>query len=254
VAFATYRRGGNGLDYAMNRYYDPARGRFTTPDPYGEYFDRKNPISFNRYAYVMGDPVNKNDPTGLDTVCISYAAEDGKGELCYDTPPGANGVATDSNGNQVGVAVEGTSITVTDSVDPATGMPSDPGNQEASQSTGWGYMGQAGQILATAGNQAGHDMGCVGLGGAIAGTSIGATAQIIPKRFSQGGTDGTSLWSKVVGKSGPIRSTPSPVGTPGIDLTWQSTGFAGRLIGRYLPYLGTIAGLIAANSCLNSNP
>ncbi len=46
VSFGTYHRDGywsmitgsfvtRGLDYAQNRFYDPARGRFTTPDPSG---------------------------------------------------------------------------------------------------------------------------------------------------------------------------------------------------------------------------
>ena len=63
--FATYHQdGGSGLQYAMNRYYDPARGRFTTPDP----SDRARlgaPLSWNRYSYTEGDPINFNDPNGL---------------------------------------------------------------------------------------------------------------------------------------------------------------------------------------------
>ena len=63
--FATYANDGNGLYYAKHRYYDFARGRFTSPDPYNGSMDLRNPLSFNRYSYVMGDPVNKHDPTGL---------------------------------------------------------------------------------------------------------------------------------------------------------------------------------------------
>lgn len=37
-----------------------------SPDPYGTSMDTGNPQSFNRHAYVMGDPVNRSDPTGLD--------------------------------------------------------------------------------------------------------------------------------------------------------------------------------------------
>jgi len=51
-------------DYALNRYYDPARGRFTTPDPAAS-GDISRPSSWNRYAYTEGDPVNFNDPEGL---------------------------------------------------------------------------------------------------------------------------------------------------------------------------------------------
>ncbi|WP_420709155.1 RHS repeat-associated core domain-containing protein [Streptomyces sp. NRRL S-37] len=40
-----------------HRYYDPALGRFTQPDPSGQ---EENP-----YLYAAGDPVNRVDPTGL---------------------------------------------------------------------------------------------------------------------------------------------------------------------------------------------
>jgi RHS repeat-associated protein len=63
--FATYHNDcSSGLDYAMNRYYDPARGRFTTPDPAASGTIAR-PNSWNRYAYTEGDPVNFNDPDGL---------------------------------------------------------------------------------------------------------------------------------------------------------------------------------------------
>jgi hypothetical protein len=37
-----------------------------TPDPYRASAKLINPTSWNRYAYVNGDPVNSNDPSGLD--------------------------------------------------------------------------------------------------------------------------------------------------------------------------------------------
>jgi RHS repeat-associated protein len=54
-----------GLDYAMNRYYSSQWGRFTSPDPYGGSADTGAPLSWNRYAYVGGDPANGSDPSGL---------------------------------------------------------------------------------------------------------------------------------------------------------------------------------------------
>jgi RHS repeat-associated protein len=66
-SFATYwRDSATGLDYADNRYYSNAYGRFMTPDPDGASARTNNPQSWNRYPYVQGDPVNSNDPTGLD--------------------------------------------------------------------------------------------------------------------------------------------------------------------------------------------
>jgi len=64
--FATYwRDSSTGLDYANNRYYSNAYGRFMTDDPSGDSWDPYNPQSWNTYAYVVGDPVNMNDPSGL---------------------------------------------------------------------------------------------------------------------------------------------------------------------------------------------
>src|SRR5262249_33332996 len=39
--------------------------RWLTPDPYMGSMDLTNPQSLNRYAYVMNDPVNATDSTGL---------------------------------------------------------------------------------------------------------------------------------------------------------------------------------------------
>jgi RHS repeat-associated protein len=63
--FGTYNRDSfTGLDYADQRMYASVYGRFNTPDPeYGG--DATNPSSLNFYNYVLGDPINQNDPTGL---------------------------------------------------------------------------------------------------------------------------------------------------------------------------------------------
>ncbi len=42
------------------RYYDPAAGRFTQPDPSGQ--------GVNQYAYSNNDPINYSDPSGLFAV------------------------------------------------------------------------------------------------------------------------------------------------------------------------------------------
>ncbi|MFF9105185.1 RHS repeat-associated core domain-containing protein [Streptomyces rubrogriseus] len=46
-----------GLYKMGHRYYDPALGRFTQPDPSGQ--------ESNPYLYATGDPINNSDPTGL---------------------------------------------------------------------------------------------------------------------------------------------------------------------------------------------
>jgi RHS repeat-associated protein len=63
--FGTYYRDQTtALDYAQNRYYARTIGRFTTTDPYPG--NLGSPQSLNRYTYVGNDPVNRNDPSGLD--------------------------------------------------------------------------------------------------------------------------------------------------------------------------------------------
>jgi RHS repeat-associated protein len=64
-----FRDAETGLDYAGQRYHSPGQGRFLTPDPYmakaGGANDPANPGSWNKYAYVVGDPVNHIDRSGL---------------------------------------------------------------------------------------------------------------------------------------------------------------------------------------------
>jgi RHS repeat-associated protein len=68
--FATYKRDSeSGLDYAVNRYEAPGDGRFLSPDPYQPSAGPEDPSSWNRYAYVGGDPINFIDPTGLLKSC-----------------------------------------------------------------------------------------------------------------------------------------------------------------------------------------
>ena len=56
------------LDYADQRYYASAYGRFNTPDRKAG--NGMDPGTLNRYSYVNGDPINRNDPRGLCAVMI----------------------------------------------------------------------------------------------------------------------------------------------------------------------------------------
>jgi RHS repeat-associated protein len=74
-SYATYwRDSATGLDYASNRYYSSSYGRFMTPDAHHAH--RRIPQSWNKYGYVLGDPVNANDPSGLD---LFFQCADGCG-------------------------------------------------------------------------------------------------------------------------------------------------------------------------------
>jgi RHS repeat-associated protein len=54
--FSDGQAGGNG------RLYDPVLGRFLSPDPY--IADPSFTQSYNRYSYVLNNPLKYNDPTG----------------------------------------------------------------------------------------------------------------------------------------------------------------------------------------------
>ena len=82
--FATYWQDSvSGLDYANNRYYSNAYGRFMTPDPYrangGGPGNPRSPQSWNKYAYSLGDPINNLDPRGLLTESVDGDDDDGGG-------------------------------------------------------------------------------------------------------------------------------------------------------------------------------
>jgi len=62
--FTDYERDSeSGLDYANFRYFDNRIGRFTSPDHIKG--TTAKPQSLNRYSYVLNDPCNLVDPTGL---------------------------------------------------------------------------------------------------------------------------------------------------------------------------------------------
>jgi RHS repeat-associated protein len=70
VKFGTYNRDGlTGLDYADQRYYASTYGRFNSPDPYAGSAGPRVPGSWNRYMYVLGDPVNLSDRHGTHLDC-----------------------------------------------------------------------------------------------------------------------------------------------------------------------------------------
>jgi RHS repeat-associated protein len=56
-----------GLDYFLARYYASTQGRFTSPDPLMESGRVNRPQTWNRFSYVLNNPLRFIDPNGLDT-------------------------------------------------------------------------------------------------------------------------------------------------------------------------------------------
>ena len=96
---STYRDSTTGLDYAVNRYYASGMGRFLSVDPkgtldagspsswnatphrhHGAHWGSarlSDPGSWNRYTYASNDPVNRQDPLGLDDYTSDDCGTDG---------------------------------------------------------------------------------------------------------------------------------------------------------------------------------
>jgi len=55
-----------GLDYFSARYYSSLPGRFTSVDPLMASGRASLPQSWNRYSYVLNNPLNLIDPSGLE--------------------------------------------------------------------------------------------------------------------------------------------------------------------------------------------
>jgi RHS repeat-associated protein len=64
--FTSYERDNEiDLDFAQNRYYSSPHGRFTSPDPLLSSGRVENAQTWNRYNYVLGNPLRYSDPLGL---------------------------------------------------------------------------------------------------------------------------------------------------------------------------------------------
>lgn len=68
------------LDYFEARFYSPAQGRFSSPDPMIASGVPGNPQTFNRYSYVRNNSLNLVDPTGMITEGIRHDDSDSAAE------------------------------------------------------------------------------------------------------------------------------------------------------------------------------
>jgi RHS repeat-associated protein len=115
-----------GLFDTPNRELHPNQGRWISPDPAGmSAADPSNPQSWNRYAYVINNPLSNIDPLGLqdctmdgvDSTCdmVFATVQAGGAAQCPNNNCGAR---AGSNGQMYSILLE--------------------------QSDGWGYVGPSG--------------------------------------------------------------------------------------------------------------
>ncbi|MBS1799667.1 MAG: RHS repeat protein [Acidobacteria bacterium] len=69
--FAALDRDADDTQHAQFRQYSSTQGRWMSPDPYHGSYDASNPQSFNRYTYVLNNPLEMVDPSGLDYCTVS---------------------------------------------------------------------------------------------------------------------------------------------------------------------------------------
>jgi len=81
--FTGQRLDGTMLYYYNARYYDPQIGRFISPDTIIP--DPMNPQSYNRYSYVLNNPLRYNDPSG-------HIVKIGGAVSIYYTPNGGSNI------------------------------------------------------------------------------------------------------------------------------------------------------------------
>jgi len=75
-----------GLDYMMARSCRMALGRFLQPDEYDGSMRPGLPQSWNRYAYVLNNPMNATDPDGYAEKVRTTTAKQGGGEPVTPEP------------------------------------------------------------------------------------------------------------------------------------------------------------------------
>jgi len=103
----------SGLVHMNGRVYSPSTTRFTSPDPFMQ--DPGNLQNYNRYSYVLNNPLITTDPTGYwghrqqgyvrEVVAIAIAVYTG----CYFGPGGAGAAASASEAATASVMVGYTS-------------------------------------------------------------------------------------------------------------------------------------------------
>jgi RHS repeat-associated protein len=100
------------LDYAGARYFSSSEGRFTSPDPLFSSALRPVPQSWNRYSYVMNNPMKYADPSGEKWIKLS------NGTTFFDPDVNTDAQAQRKYHDRGAKIVDGKRIVITESNDP----------------------------------------------------------------------------------------------------------------------------------------
>jgi RHS repeat-associated protein len=267
----------SGLDNFEARYYGSSLGRFMSPDPDNTGADLLAPQSWNAYSYVLNNPLNAIDPTGLDCVYLNDAGTgvDGpngvdrnsnsgecgqNGGTWFDGIINSNSVRTDPNSDWVsaeGVVGDigsnqqfscGGSACGQDAlnsfVNSVTGGPSSVTVTDESGN----LSPEAALTLKLAGEEASYYAGCIAIPGA--GLLTGGTAVTLGQPIAgskpfvtPGSSQGTSTASAALRDALPQKlpfRVPTPVGGPGTGTPFRiaATNKLGAAVGRYVPFVG----------------
>src|SRR5579872_811624 len=150
--FGTYFRDGAGQDYADQRFYNSGMGRFWSADT-GGFARLRSPLSWNRYAYAGGDPVNNADTHGTDWELVCEGPWDDQ-TCSWQCPPDED-CAYNGEPPPIPQGLDGTGTATEEPVDIGVG---------GIAVSDWGWMGSAVSLLKWDFQKNGAD--CSGLFGA----------------------------------------------------------------------------------------
>lgn len=183
----------SGLYYYVGRYYDPELGRFIQADTIIP--NIANPQSYNRYSYVLNDPLRYADPDGHDPWEVYSKDPQQMMEVSRTAIPVTAGitVAMATGGAAAPLLVEAGASTTFAAV--GSGVIAGAAGDLASQGTQIG-LGQRKSI-------SGQEVAASGLTGA----AIGGVAAGISKVLSSGAPEATPIVSQVPVKYNPDFAT-----------------------------------------------
>ncbi|MFT3848682.1 MAG: RHS repeat-associated core domain-containing protein [Propionivibrio sp.] len=144
-----------GLIHMNGRVYDPTVGRFLSADPHIQ--DPKALQSFNRYAYVLNNPLNTTDPSGYFSY-NSYGSDDTS--TYYSNTDSSHSVTTSYvNGHEVSSTVN---TPCSSSCIPTIDLTKDTSNTQSNWNTAFNWSRSSGSSGTSSTNSGSGVIGSVG--------------------------------------------------------------------------------------------